>query len=298
MGDHRANLGQEPPAVGAVGRQASISFGPTRGRPVAFPTSVPYALDREGCPEMIERVMIDCLFVIAPHSLLLDIAGPAEAFRLANLHRERRGQAPRFRLRFAGPIATPPTSVGLALAGLEPLPDRLDSPTWIVLTGQPAANLARVTPPIAAITQWLKRLHEPVLVGDSPHRIVAICSGALLAARAGLIAGRRCTTHHELLQALRALAPRAQVIDNRVFVVDGPLASSAGITAGIDLALHMIAEECGEALAASVAEDMVVYLRRSPRDTELSPFHMHRRHLHPTVHRVQDAIVTEPQRDW
>ncbi|MGE5743096.1 MAG: hypothetical protein ACM368_04145, partial [Gemmatimonadota bacterium] len=119
---------------------------------------------------MIERVMIDCLFVIAPHSLLLDIAGPAEAFRLANLHRERRGQAPRFRLRFAGPIATPPTSVGLALAGLEPLPDRLDSPTWIVLTGQPAANLARVTPPIAAITQWLKRLHEPVLVGDSPHR--------------------------------------------------------------------------------------------------------------------------------
>jgi len=88
------------------------------------------------------------------------------------------------------------------------------------------------------------------------------------------------------------------VMDNRVFVVDGPVASSAGITAGIDVALHLIAEECGEALAASVAEDMVVYLRRSPRDTELSPFHMHRRHLHPTVHRVQDAIVSEPQRDW
>jgi transcriptional regulator GlxA family with amidase domain len=247
---------------------------------------------------MIERVMIDCLFVIAPHSLLLDIAGPAEAFRLANLHRERRGQAPRFRLRFAGPSTTPPTSVGLALAGLEPLPDRLDSPTWIVLVGQPAANLAHVTPPIAAITQWLKRLLEPALVGESPHRILAICSGALLAARAGLIAGRRCTTHHELLQALRALAPRAQVIDNRVFVVDGPVASSAGITAGIDLALHMITEECGEALAASVAEDMVVYLRRSPRDPELSPFLVHRRHLHTAVHRVQDAIVTRPERDW
>jgi len=97
---------------------------------------------------------------------------------------------------------------------------------------------------------------------------------------------------------LRILAPQAQVIDNRVFVVDGAIASSAGITAGIDVALHLIAEECGEALAASVAEDMVVYLRRSPRDTELSPFHMHRRHLHPTVHRVQDAIISEPQRDW
>ncbi len=127
---------------------------------------------------------------------------------------------------------------------------------------------------------------------------MTICSGALLAARAGLLATRRCTTHHELLDALRALAPRAQVIDNRVFVVDGPIASSAGITAGIDIALHLIAEECGEALAASVAEDMVVYLRRSAQDPELSPFHMHRRHLHATVHRVQDAIITKPDRDW
>ena len=128
--------------------------------------------------------------------------------------------------------------------------------------------------------------------------MLTICSGTLLAARAGLLGTRQCTTHHELLDALRVLAPRAQVIDNRVFVVDGQLASSAGITAGIDLALHLIGEECGEALAASVAEDMVVYLRRSPRDPELSPFHMHRRHLHATVHRVQDAIVTKPDHDW
>lgn len=248
---------------------------------------------------MIARAdLIDCLVVIAPHSLLLDVAGPAEAFRLANLHRERRGQPPRFRLRFAGPVAAPPTSVGLALSGLEPLPERLQAPTWIVLAGQPAAHLGAVTPPIAAIAQWLKRLREVVLAEDTPHRVLAICSGALLAARANLIAGRRCTTHHELLRALRALAPQAEVIDNRVFVVDGPVATSAGITAGIDLALHMIAEECGEALAASVAEDMVVYLRRSPRDPELSPFLVHRRHLHAVVHRVQDAIVTRPERDW
>ena len=73
---------------------------------------------------MIARAqLIDLLFVIAPHSLLLDIAGPAEAFRLANLHRQARGQPPRFRLRFAGPMAGPPTSVGLTLANLEPLPE-------------------------------------------------------------------------------------------------------------------------------------------------------------------------------
>jgi transcriptional regulator GlxA family with amidase domain len=141
-------------------------------------------------------------------------------------------------------------------------------------------------------------LRGPLSDPDTPHRLVTICSGTLLAARAGLLGSRRCTTHHELLNALRSLAPQAQVIDNRVFVVDGPVASSAGITAGIDIALHLIAQECGEALAASVAEDMVVYLRRSARDPELSPFHMHRRHLHAAVHRVQDAIITAPERDW
>jgi transcriptional regulator GlxA family with amidase domain len=243
--------------------------------------------------------LIDLLFIIAPHSLLLDIAGPAEAFRLANVHRERRGLPPRFRLRFAGPVAAVQTSVGLALAGLEPLPQRLRAPTWVVMAGQPNTHVNQVTPAIVAIAQWLSRtLHEPLSAPDPPHRLLAICSGSLLAARAGLLTTRRCTTHHELLHALRGLAPQAQVIDNRVFVVDGPIASSAGITAGIDLALHLIAGECGEALAASVAEDMVVYLRRSLRDPELSPFLVHRGHLHAAVHRVQDAVSAEPQHDW
>jgi len=249
---------------------------------------------------MITRAqLIDVLFVIVPNSLLLDIAGPAEAFRLANLHREALGLPPRFRLGFAGPVPSPETSVGLSLGGLAPLPEQLRTPTWVVVVGQPTAHLTRVTPEIAVTARWLNdRLRDALLDATTPHRLLTICSGTLLAARAGVLGTRRCTTHHELLHRLRVLAPHAQVIDNRVFVVDGPLASSAGITAGIDVALHLIAEECGEALAASVAEDMVVYLRRSPRDTELSPFHMHRRHLHPTVHRVQDAIVTEPQRDW
>lgn len=249
---------------------------------------------------MITRAeLIDVLFVIVRHSLLLDIAGPAEAFRLANQHRELRGQPPRFRLRFAGPVETPQTSVGLALGDLIPLPEQLSTPTWVVVVGQPTAHVTNVTPEIDLAAKWLHdRLHGALLDPETPHRLVTICSGTLLAARAGLLAKRRCTTHHELLHMLRALAPRAHVIENRVFVVDGPIASSAGITAGIDVALHLIAAECGEALAAEVAEDMVVYLRRSPRDTELSPFHMHRRHLHPTVHRVQDAIVSEPQRDW
>ncbi|MEO8622595.1 MAG: helix-turn-helix domain-containing protein [bacterium] len=249
---------------------------------------------------MITRAdLIDVLFVIVPHSLLLDIAGPAEAFRLANQHREALGQPPRFHLRFVGPVAALPTSVGLSIAGLEALPQHLRTPTWVVVVGQPTVHTHQVTPAITATAQWLRaQLRDALHDSHTPHRLVTICSGSLLAARAGLLGTRQCTTHHELIDALRVLAPRAQVIDNRVFVVDGPLASSAGITAGIDIALHLIADECGEALAASVAEDMVVYLRRSARDTEQSPFHLHRRHLHSTVHRVQDAIVTESDRDW
>jgi transcriptional regulator GlxA family with amidase domain len=243
--------------------------------------------------------VIDVLFVVAPHSLLLDIAGPAEAFRLANLNRADLNLPPRFRLRFAGPHPTAPTSVGLALGDLEPLPSRLNVPTWVLLVGQPSAHVGQATVANLATAQWLhETLHELLNVADTPHRLVTICSGTLLAARAGLLENRHCTTHHELLGALRALAPLAQVVDNRVFLVDGPIASSAGVTAGIDLALHLIAGECGEAVAAAVAQDMVVYLRRSPRDPELSPLLLHRGHLHPAVHKVQDAISTEPERDW
>ncbi len=242
---------------------------------------------------------IDVLFVIVPHSLLLDIAGPAEAFRLANQHRGRHGLPPRFRMRFAGPEMGPATSVGLAVAGLEPLPRTLETPTWVVVVGQPSEHLGLITPAGTTTARWLTRCLGPALRDETGgHRLVTICSGTLLAARAGLLAGRRCTTHHELLDALRALAPRAEVVDNRVFVVDGPIASSAGITAGIDVALHLIAGECGEALAASVAEDMVVYLRRSDRDPEQSPFRVHRTHRQATVHRVQAAILDEPERDW
>ena len=244
--------------------------------------------------------LIDVLFVIVPHSLLLDIAGPAEAFRLANQHRGLRGLPPRFRLRFAAPGEALETSVGLSIAGMEPLPQTLSATTWVVVVGQPTEHLGDVTPAKLTTARWLNRCLGESLRANSggEHRLVTICSGSLLAARAGLLDGRRCTTHHELLHTLRELAPNATVIPNRVFVVDGPIASSAGITAGIDVALHLIGEECGEALAASVAEDMVVYLRRSARDPEQSPFRLHRRHLHPTVHRVQDAMLDEPDRDW
>jgi transcriptional regulator GlxA family with amidase domain len=244
------------------------------------------------------KTPIDLLFVIAPHSLLLDIAGPAEAFRLANLQLSYRKQPARFRLRFAGPEETAICSVGLPLL-LEPLPKSLSAASWVVVVGQPSVHAGQLSPAIHALAQWLRRaLRAPLETPGSRQRLLTVCSGSLIAARAGLLDQRQCTSHHDMLGLLRSLAPRAQVLDNRVFVIDGPVASSAGVTAGIDLALHLIAEECGEALAAAVAEDLVVYLRRSHRDPEISPFLAHRRHVHAAVHRVQEAVSTEPERDW
>lgn len=243
--------------------------------------------------------MIDVLFLVLPDSLLLDLAGPAEAFRLANQRERRRGRPEVFRLRFVGPQPETVSSVGVLLAGLEPLPDTLPAPAWVVLLGRTgeAAEVVRRQRAWLAARDWLAGRVAP-LFGRDDFKLLTVCAGALLAADAGLVGTRRVTTHHELLDDLARLAPAAAVQANRVFVEDGPLLSSAGITAGIDLALHMITGACGAAAAAQVAQSMVAFARRGPQDPQRSPLLAHRDHLHPAVHRVQDAVCAEPALDW
>jgi transcriptional regulator GlxA family with amidase domain len=244
---------------------------------------------------------VDVLFLVLPDTLLLDLAGPAEALRLANQQLARRSMPPMFRLRYVGPERNASTSVGLTLSGLEPLPDRLPPRSWVVLLGRPgeATQVVRRQPAWLAARDWLGRVVAPSIEApDTVHRLLTVCVGSLLAADAGLLARRTVTGHHELLDELRALAPAARVIGNRVFVEDGPVASSAGITAGIDLALHLVSQELGDALASAVAQVMVVYHRRSGDDPERSPLLAGRNHLHPAVHAVQSAVLEAPGEDW
>ena len=236
----------------------------------------------------------DVYFLLLPDTLILDWAGPAEALRVANRIGTERGRGIAFRLHFIAPEVQSTSSVGATIAGLTPLPVTLKSPAWVVVLGQtgPRANLNREANRVAL--QWLKAL--PLQAGQLD--LITICAGSVLAAHAGLLNGRRATTHHQHLEELQAAAPACQVVLNRVFVEDGPVCSSAGMSTGIDLMLHRIGQVCGAAVAAEVAQSMVIALRRGPETPQQSPFLADRDHLHPALHRVQDAISHDPAGEW
>jgi transcriptional regulator GlxA family with amidase domain len=228
----------------------------------------------------------EVLFVLLPDVVLLDVAGPADAFR--NAASRIPGS---YRLRFVAPQPALAAAVGLNLSGLEPLPDRFAPGTIVVLTGISGAVIDPQAPATRRVIDWLRDSARPAL-------LLCVCAGSVLAAHAGLLAGRDCTTHHAHIEELRRVEPRARVLDNRIFVEDGTVFTSAGVTAGLDLVLHVIGEQHGPRVAADIARDLVVYLRRAGTDAALSPWVMHRNHLHPAVHRVQDAVARNPAGSW
>jgi transcriptional regulator GlxA family with amidase domain len=243
-------------------------------------------------------------FVLTPGALLLDLAGIAEPIRLANRFAKDSGEVEPFELRVVGPSDAVDCSLPIQLTGHSPLPDPLRDddrkPVWVVIIGvssQPPIPAATIKRERDATLAWLKRVVKPAL-DDGDARLLTVCSGALIAAAAGLLDGRRCTTHHELIAQLKREHPRALVEEDRIFVIDGAIATSAGITAGIDLALAAIHDHCGASIASAVARDLVVYWRRAGGDPQLSPLIDHRNHLHPAVHRAQDAIVADPRAAW
>jgi transcriptional regulator GlxA family with amidase domain len=237
---------------------------------------------------------IPVFVVIPPRLLLLDIAGPLEALRQANMVQA----AVRFSVRYVGPSSSLVTSIGITLAAVEPLPDRLPADAWVVLAGDvehvmicgggigPGRSRADAASE-EVIVDWLKTAIQP------GHKLICICSGALLAGRAGLLDGHACTTHYVCCTELARMAPKTRVLENRLYVEDGECYSSAGITAGTDLMLHIIARVTDQSCAVAVARYLVVYLRRSGADPQLSPWLEGRNHIHPAVHRVQDAIAAD-----
>ncbi|MFS7252751.1 GlxA family transcriptional regulator [Rahnella rivi] len=225
-------------------------------------------------------------FVTLPGVMALDLAGPAEALRLA-------GQ---FTLHYIGPQPEVVMSTGLTVSHLQPLPDSLPKGSILIMPGvaESAENFA--SPVAQTACDWLHQQKSAIEAGSLT--LVCICSGSLLAGKAGLLDGYQCTTHHDVIECLRQQVPAAQVKDNRIFVEDRFVLTSAGISAGIDLALHLIATHSGPQAALDVAREMVVYFRRAGDDPQLSPWLRYRNHLHPAVHRAQNLMAAEPESPW
>ncbi|MFY1877183.1 GlxA family transcriptional regulator [Achromobacter xylosoxidans] len=233
--------------------------------------------------------MIPVYFVLPRGIVLLDVAGPAEAFRVAN-----KLCPDAFAQHFCGPSTEVESGIpGLHLARIQPLPQKLPPEALVIVSGVVGKHIRLDEPEARVIIDWLAARH-PV----DGFTLMTVCAGALFAAAAGLTRQRECTTHHSCLAQLADMDPSARLHDNRIFVEDGNLVSSAGITAGIDLALHMVSRHCGPRVASEVARDMVVYQRRAGTDSALSPWLEHRNHMHPGVHRVQDAVVRNPAAPW
>lgn len=226
-------------------------------------------------------------FLMLPDVLTLDVVGPAETLRLAGDH---------FALRYIGPQEKILSSTGMIIAGIEPLPDALPADSLLVVPGVADSRSGFASLQADETRRWLRDL-QPELTAQR-LTLICVCSGALLAAQAGLLNGVQCTTHHEVLPRLRAAAPAALARENRVFIDDGNIWTSAGITAGIDLALHLINRLCGAQTALEVAREMVVWFRRSGDDPQLSPWLRYRNHMHPAIHRAQDAMIAHPEHPW
>jgi transcriptional regulator GlxA family with amidase domain len=246
-------------------------------------------------PHAAATIEIPVFVVVPPRVLLLDVAGPIEVLRKTNLEQDR----VRFDISYLGPVPEVHCSIGLRIAGISQLPQQLPDGALVMIVG--SADLPLGAPRTsrrddsvheAAIVEWLRQAIRPGI------RLASICSGALLAARAGLLDGHDCTTHHGCIAELAQLAPSARVKENRLYIEDRERLTSAGITAGIDMMLHIVAQHVGHPVALSVARYLVVYLRRGAADPQLSPWLEGRNHIHPAIHRAQDAIVANPTRGW
>lgn len=241
-------------------------------------------------------IPIKTYFALGPNALMLDVAGPCEVLRGANMVQNQW----RYDVHFIGTMPNAPTSLGCALTNVAPLPDEIEPDAMVVVCGNASempgfANMLAAEHTQHANAQLEAWLRQTILPS---HQLVTVCSGALHAARAGLFDGKRCTTHHKCLDELRAISPKIKVEENRLYIEDGHRFSSAGITSGIDLMLHIVGKKLGLAVAAQIAQHMVVFNRRNGDEPQLSPFLQGRSHLHPTIHRIQDQVTTNPTRDW
>jgi transcriptional regulator GlxA family with amidase domain len=195
-----------------------------------------------------------------PDAQVLDVTGPWEVFAIAN--RVGNPRAPRYALTLVAPVAGSfATSGGLSLVAQRSLAEATGPVDTLLVAGglgtRPGYRDPRLIP-------WLRR------TARRARRVASVCSGAFLLAEAGLLDGRRAVTHWAVCDGLQRRFPAVRVERDPIFVRDGNVFTSAGITAGMDLALELVEEDFGRDLALTVARGLVMFLRRPGGQSQFS----------------------------
>jgi transcriptional regulator GlxA family with amidase domain len=227
-------------------------------------------------------------FVILPQVHILDLAGPLQVFYEA---KNDYGQA--LNLQQVALTSEVTMAQGLQLSNLAHYATlALQKGDYLIVAGIHSNGFRSEVYQQARpdFFEWLNAQHA---LGVN---ICSICTGAFVLAQAGLLDGKKCTTHWKTSEELKNKFPEAKVQSDCLYIKDQQVYTSAGVASGIDLALSILEEESGALLAAKVAREIVVYLRRNGLEQQQSIYLDYRTHLHEGVHRVQDWLVQHPEK--
>jgi transcriptional regulator GlxA family with amidase domain len=221
-----------------------------------------------------------------PGAQSLDLVGPLEVFSMAN----RIGGAAVYELILASPAGgTIVCNSGLQLAGstsLQELPEDLDT---VLVAGGSDAALREVAD--EGVLEWLRQR------AATSRRIGSVCSGAFILAAAGLLDGRRATTHWGFCEAISNFRPAVMLEPDAIFVADPPFYTSAGVTAGIDLCLSFVEADHGPRLALAVARNLVLFMRRPGGQTQYSAGLNVQQAATPRLRQLIADVSADPQGD-
>jgi transcriptional regulator GlxA family with amidase domain len=208
-------------------------------------------------------------------------------FNLANI----RSGVVHYRIVIASPLGGEiRCNSGLCIAGTVALADVPRPVDTLLIVGGNEAGLRGVAKEAATLDQLRK-------LSQRARRYGSVCTGAFLLGAAGLIDGRRVTTHWDSCTTLAAMFPTADVIPDAIYVEDGALYTSAGITAAMDLALALVESDLGARLALSVARHLVIFLRRSGGQSQFSATLAAQAHASHRLRELLNWIVENPAAD-
>lgn len=221
--------------------------------------------------------------IVYPGFKAMEAVGPMSVFEYANVHLRRAGLPDGYAVAVASTCAGQvPSDTLMSLQATRPL-DPLALPHTAIVVG--ARDIQGALRAGGAIVDWVGAA-APRLA-----RLAALCSGAFFLGAAGVLDGKAATTHWSVAERLRQDHPGIDVDADAIFVRAGNVWTSAGVTAGIDLALALVEEDFGKELALQVATDMVVYLKRPGGQSQFSAHLLSERTARPGIREIQRWIL-------